>query len=361
MNNDYYELLQVHPHADQEAIQAAYERLILRYDPKHLEGMGEELLETARQRRLALETAYATLSDPQRRAAYDQRQASGVMPQETSTAGEDGEASLNPSPPSPGPLPPEAISSQPVLDYRPLPPALRQERARHFDARPQQIAPDAPGTTPRMALLIAGLLVLAILALSLGLSGGFTQVLPKTAQATALPTAVASEYDRYEASISEARQATQQNPNDVLAWVSYGNALYDSVQIVRENAPMSSLYRDRLPRWLEASQAYERALQLQGDQPNPLVLSDRGASLCYYGAGIADQTFVTQGLSDTHTAVNAAPNESLILFNYANCLISTNPPRVAEAAQQWQRILEVTPADSPIAARARELLSQNQP
>ena len=141
----------------------------------------------------------------------------------------------------------------------------------------------------------------------------------------------------------------------------YKRQLYDSVQIVRENAPTSSLYRDRLPRWLEASQAYDRALQLQGDQPNPLVLSDRGASLCYYGAGIADQTFVTQGLSDTRTAANAAPNESLILFNYGNCLISTDPPQLAEAAQQWQRILEVTPADSPIAARARELLSQNQP
>ena len=70
---------------------------------------------------------------------------------------------------------------------------------------------------------------------------------------------------------------------------------------------------------------------------------------------------MTQGLSDTRTAATAAPAESLILFNYGNCLISADPPQVAEALLQWQRILQITPADSPIAARARELLSQHQP
>ena len=346
MSNDFYEILQVHPHADQDVIQAAYERLIARYDETRLEGMADELRETARQRRAALEEAYATLSDVQLRAVYDSASVGG------SIAGSIG-LDLRPSPTLP-------------LDYRPLPPAARQERQRHFNAQPRYELPTAGDASRRTALLVAGLLVLAVVGLSLALSCGFSSLQQPVAQLglTPAPTAASTTdtgFNRFEVMISEARQATQQNPSDVAAWVTYANALYDSVQIVRENAPDSELYKQRLPRWLEASQAYDQALKLQGDEPNALVLSDRGASLCYYGAGISDQSFVTQGLSDTRTAATAAPAESLILFNYGNCLISADPPQVAEALLQWQRILQITPADSPIAARARELLSQHQP
>src|SRR5690242_820208 len=69
---DYYETLQVHPKADAEAIRAAYERLRQRYDPSLLEGAADELLELARRRRDEIERAYTVLSDPERRAVFDE-------------------------------------------------------------------------------------------------------------------------------------------------------------------------------------------------------------------------------------------------------------------------------------------------
>jgi DnaJ-class molecular chaperone len=75
MSQDYYETLQVHPKADQDAIAAAYARLRELYDPVRLDGAAEELAELARQKRDALERAYAVLGDPTRRVAYDAEQA----------------------------------------------------------------------------------------------------------------------------------------------------------------------------------------------------------------------------------------------------------------------------------------------
>src|SRR5262245_6756751 len=75
MSQDYYETLQVHPKADQDAIAAAYTRLRELYDPSKLDGAAEELTELARQKRDALERAYAMLGDATRRAAYDAEQA----------------------------------------------------------------------------------------------------------------------------------------------------------------------------------------------------------------------------------------------------------------------------------------------
>src|SRR5438128_9384731 len=75
MAQDYYEILQVHPRADADAIAASYQRLRELYDPARLDGAADELIELARQRRDAIERAYAVLSDPVRRTAYDQEQA----------------------------------------------------------------------------------------------------------------------------------------------------------------------------------------------------------------------------------------------------------------------------------------------
>src|SRR5262245_56037034 len=75
MSQDYYETLQVHPRADQDAIEAAYERLRDLYDPARLDGAAEELAELARQKRDAIERAYAVLGNSARRAAYDAEQA----------------------------------------------------------------------------------------------------------------------------------------------------------------------------------------------------------------------------------------------------------------------------------------------
>ena len=72
----YYELLQVSENADQEIIQAAYRRLVLRYHPdRSSEPDAAEMTQR-------LNNAYAILSDLARRAAYNmQLGASRTAPQ----------------------------------------------------------------------------------------------------------------------------------------------------------------------------------------------------------------------------------------------------------------------------------------
>ena len=61
---DHYETLQLSPHADEDTITHAYHALVKRYHPDNAETGND-----ARFR--ALTDAYQTLSDPERRAAYD--------------------------------------------------------------------------------------------------------------------------------------------------------------------------------------------------------------------------------------------------------------------------------------------------
>ena len=68
---DLYEILQVHPAAQAEVIQAAYQRLVELNDPAHNPAPDAVV-------RLAeINRAYEVLSDPQRRAAYDVQRTSG--------------------------------------------------------------------------------------------------------------------------------------------------------------------------------------------------------------------------------------------------------------------------------------------
>src|SRR4051812_1632140 len=138
MTQDYYETLQVHPRADTTAITAAYTRLRELYDPARLDGAADELVDLARAKRDAIERAYAVLSDPARRKAYDQEQAAlepandqrpTTNDQRPTTKGDRAELSIRPS---------SFVFSQTkeTLDYRPLPPAQRAERPRGFDAQP---------------------------------------------------------------------------------------------------------------------------------------------------------------------------------------------------------------------------------
>lgn len=66
--NNYYKLLQIDPSAEPEVIAAAYRRLALKYHPD-TNGSSAE----AKSRMQALNEAYAVLSDPVRRAAYDRQ------------------------------------------------------------------------------------------------------------------------------------------------------------------------------------------------------------------------------------------------------------------------------------------------
>lgn len=61
-SEDYYRILQVHPDAEPEVIQAAYRRLARKYHPDSAEGDGARMQ--------ALNEAYAVLSDPAQRATY---------------------------------------------------------------------------------------------------------------------------------------------------------------------------------------------------------------------------------------------------------------------------------------------------
>lgn len=62
---DYYAILQVHPEADKEVIDAAYRRLAAKYHPD------VSASPDAAERMKQLNEAYEVLSDPARRMAYD--------------------------------------------------------------------------------------------------------------------------------------------------------------------------------------------------------------------------------------------------------------------------------------------------
>ncbi|HEU5086589.1 MAG TPA: DnaJ domain-containing protein [Roseiflexaceae bacterium] len=337
MAQDYYELLQVHPRAEPAAIQAAYERLQKQYDPVRLEGAADELIEIARRKRTQIDTAYAVLSDEAQRQVYDAALAAPAASTVDSVA-----------------------ASDDVLDYRPLPPAGRAERPRRFNAEPATSV--VPGRARILGMPLP-LLVILVLVLGIGLTSmlitGGLKSQPAAEPLAAAPTATVSPLDGYEAMIAQAKAAAEQNPNDANAWITYANSLYDSVQIVRENAPASTLYQERLPRWLEASQAYERALSLQPD--NAIVLADKGVSLCYYGAGSSKQSFVEQGLTDVREAASVLPDNVMIQLNLGDCLMSTVPPQTNAAIDTWKRVIELAPADSDVAKRAQDLIQANNP
>ncbi|MGB9593048.1 MAG: J domain-containing protein [Anaerolineae bacterium] len=69
---DYYAILQVHPNAEPEVIEAAYRRLAAKYHPD----VNPSPDATARMQ--AINDAHRVLSDPSRRAAYDARRARAV-------------------------------------------------------------------------------------------------------------------------------------------------------------------------------------------------------------------------------------------------------------------------------------------
>jgi cytochrome c-type biogenesis protein CcmH/NrfG len=196
-------------------------------------------------------------------------------------------------------------------------------------------------------------MLVLIVAISLGMTGGGAS---PAAPPAAGPTPTPSPLDAFEAEIPAARQIAEQNPNDPSAWIDYGNILYNSAEIVRENAPDSTLYQQRLPRWLEATQAYSRALTL--DPGNAGVRGDLGVSACFYGVGMSDQTLVRTGISEARRAAQAAPDDARVLLNLGHCLVSAQPPQSQEAITQWKRAVEVAPPGSPLAIQAQQLISQ---
>jgi len=294
------------------------------------------------------------LRDPVRSAAYDQEQATleptndeGRKTKDQGSAGDLGKR-LGPSSAVP------AQAEEP-LDYRPLPPARRAERPRGFDAQPVRVPTRAQGRTvdraPQRAWAAPAALVVAltlIVVAGLAMTGG-------GGPPAAPPTPTPSPFDAFEASIPPARQATQQNPTSSQAWIDLGNLLYDSAQVVRESAPDSPIYQQRLGRWLEATSAYSQALALAPD--NADVRADMGASSCFYGAGTGDQSFVRDGIEQVRRAAQAAPKDERVLLSLGHCLVSAQPPQTAEAIASWQQIIKLTPS-SPLATQAQMLIAK---
>ena len=73
-DKDYYAILQVHPRAEPEVIEAAYRRLSRKYHPD-VSGQAD-----AGQRMRELNEAFEVLSDPARRSAYDRHRSFGGRP-----------------------------------------------------------------------------------------------------------------------------------------------------------------------------------------------------------------------------------------------------------------------------------------
>lgn len=350
MVTDYYEILQVHPRADADAIAAAYQRLRSLYDPARLDGAAEELILLARSKRELIDRAYATLSDPVLRANYDAELATtappaAVAPQPSSTM-------LNADVPSD------------AIDYRPLPPAHGQERGRDFQSQPVSAAARSAGRAvniPRQSrtwvapVVITVALLAVVVVASYLLTDAGTPAAPAATAAPAAATATPSPMDAAEALIPEAKQRAEANPNDSQAWIDYGNLLYDSVQVVREMQPDSALYQQRLPRWREASQAYSRALAIEPN--NWMVRTDLGVSNCLYGVGTSNQSLVSEGIAAARMAQQQAPDDPRVLLNLGQCLVSSDPPQATEALEHWQRVITISP-DSPLASQARLLITR---
>ncbi|NJN16088.1 MAG: DnaJ domain-containing protein [Oscillochloris sp.] len=360
---DHYEVLQVHPKADREAIQAAYNRLRERYNPEALSGAADELVELARRRRDAIELAYTILSDAERRATYD----AGLADRRVV------EAAM-------APLEAAVDDGDAALDYRPLPPANRQERPKGFNSQPTlprsraarsgRAAPSSgrlPYWAP-LALIVAAAtfgVVLAIL-VSTVMNPPQTTATGEGPNLLGVPTPAATPsteeiVNRFEGQIVAARQVTEQVPENPNAWIELGHALYDSTVVVRErlgsgDTALQSVYVERLPRWLEASEAYRTALELQPN--NPVIRADLAASLCYYGADANDQGYVAQGIDEARQALAEAPEDARVLLGMGLCLVSADPPQTQEALVQWQKLVVLPDVDPNIAFQARQLIDQ---
>ncbi len=352
---DYYETLQVHPKADSEAIRAAYERLRQRYAAHLLEGVADELRELAQRRREEIDRAYAVLSDATRRAKFDQELQQRVVrsvPEEIALDAQD----------------------EDLIDYRLLPPAQGQERPSGFNPQPYLPPTHAPRRAGRRlqessrlpvwlpTVLIVGVATFAIVLITLLTTVSRPEAQTATTQGTptAAPPSTDQAVNQFEAQITMARQVALQVPDNAKAWVELGNALFDSTVIVRElldsgHTNLQSLYIERLPRWLEARDAYTKALAITPD--DAIVRADMAAALCYYGAGVNDQTYVTEGLAEAARALSIAPEEGRALLSKGVCLILADPPQTQAALEQWQRVIILPNVDAGLAQHARQLIA----
>jgi curved DNA-binding protein CbpA len=379
MMQDLYEILQVHPKADQDTIRDAYERLRERYNPEKLEGAAEELIELTQRKRADIEHAYAILGDSTRRATYDEEQKALQDTQAEAAAAQE-------------------FSDDDLIDYSPLPPARGEERPRNFDAqpvlKPRQLQQRERGgrkvnkkqkkkarpmwVVPTVTVAaVTFIIMLTALLLTNGGQMRYAADANASASSNANPAASSNQdtgqgdqqsgaqehrqiIDDYEAQLVAARQVVDMLSDNPEAWIRLGDALYDSAQVVRELQPESELYTERRERWIEASAAYEKALELGGDdvEKYAVVRSDMGVSLCYYGSDTASPEYVQQGLQHTRQAVQEFDKNGRVLLNQGICLISAEPPQTDEALDLWLKVLNLPSAEQGVVQQAQRLIGQ---
>jgi curved DNA-binding protein CbpA len=326
---DFYAVLQIPREADRATIESAYQRLRLAYDPERIGNVSDELRELAAERMLELDRAYAILADETLRAAYD----AGI-----STVVERA-------------LPQQA---EPVYDYAPLPAADAKERDDAFDVEPilRSQRSMSSSLNRQLPLIMAVTLPLLIVVSTFFLTDGGARVAPANTAEQAQTNAL----EQFEQAIAATKAVAENNPNDAQAWIDYGNMLYNSVQVVRELQPGSPFYQSRVARWQMAADAYSKSLVIApGDV---VVLSDLGASQCFYGNDTGDQALATQGLQQMRQVIEQIPaqEQPRVLLNFGYCLAESSPPRVEEAIAMWEKINTLVPADSPFAVQANKLI-----
>jgi cytochrome c-type biogenesis protein CcmH/NrfG len=376
---DYYEVLQVHPKADQESIHAAYERLCARYDPDALEGAADELVAMVREKREAVERAYAVLGNAKSRAAYD-NDMRDLVAQPAHASKPTASSRRKPAPATGKGQDESEDDSELLIDYRPLSPARREERPRDFETQPyltmqQALAQEREGgrraskipywgvpvgvtavftfLTVFVTVLIAGVGAPRVDPSTVGggqnsrgMGGMGMQNMPPEVQAA----------HQYGEQIQAARQVVQQVPDNPKAWINLGDILFDSVQMVRERLPNSETYDALVDRWLEASEAYQKALELEPD--NARVRSDLAVCLCNYGSDMNKPDYVERGLTEARRAAAEGPDNGRVLLNLGTCLVRTEPPQTQEALEQWRKILQLPDVQQNITVSAERLIAQ---
>lgn len=313
----HYAVLQLTPHATDAEIAAAYERLCNVYDPDRTVNAAPEFQQLAAQKRREIEAAFRELGDPERRAAYDRQH---------------GVASIAPH----------------VIDYRPLPPARRQERVDVADEGRQPLlrlrgvwswlAPTL------MAVTGIGLLLLLILS-SVRVTGG--------QEALATPTIRGIQLPFTGLQLRQFRSAAE-STNTAENWTALGNAIFDNLQTLRENAPQSPQYRGQLDEWLTVVDAYDRSLALAN---NVAVRSSRALALMNYGVDTDDEARRAEALAEVERGISSDVRDPRALLNYGSILTLTDPPRMDDALALWHRILEIAP-NAPEAQSAASLLQR---
>ncbi len=255
----------------------------------------------------------------------------------------------------PGGALPGAASAEPV-DFRPLPPARGTERAVMPAPAPTEVAAQ-PGRRGGRRDSALALIVLAGLALALFAAVSTTGVrIQSGAAALATPALGDVTLPYTEAQLAALRAQAAQSPS-AAQWVALGNALFDNLEVLREQSPLSAQYLTAAQRWPEASAAYRAALALHDD---PATRLDLALTLVYYGGAVNDPASLAAGLAEAERAWSAGAAAPALAPSYGLVLVALNPPRTAVALAVWQAAVVQAP-DSPAAQRAQTLLRLYQP